>query len=249
MKIILRTHGGLGNQLFQVLYGRLLAAKNDTNLVFIHDLNYQHSFELCNDFNMNDSDINWFERFVSASRIPKLMNRYSPEKKESFTFLNLTFLDGYFQDVCFYKMFSSFDINKQLENLKKELNIAEEVKDEVLVHFRLGDFFNDQAKVLEHVQSRLCKLDAGSTIITNQEEVFQLPEIQKILVEKSCKFHSTLNFDAIDVLKLMSSYKKIEANDSTMVFWAAVLGGARVDFSHPQLAKLLSFFKANNQFK
>ena len=42
--LILRTHGGLGNQLFQVAYGRLYSKKFNLNLKEIHDSNYKHKF-------------------------------------------------------------------------------------------------------------------------------------------------------------------------------------------------------------
>jgi hypothetical protein len=246
MKVILRTHGGLGNQLFQVLYGRLLAAKKNARLVCIHDLNYQHNFELCNELNMNIIDVNWFDRFVSASRIPKIISRCGLGESGRFSLPKHIFLDSYFQDVLLFESFSASEIRQQLVNFRDELSVSGSKNNEVLVHFRLGDFFNDETKVIEHVKSRLDNIDIGAAIITNQEEVFQLPDIQQLLIEKSCKFHSTLNFDAVDVLRLMTSYKEIKANDSTMVFWASVLGGADADFSHPPLVKLLTFFKKLN---
>ena len=74
-----------------------------------------------------------------------------------------------------------------------------------------------------------------------------LPEkIKEVLKRKSCILFSTKDFDAIEVLRLMANYKKIEANDSTMVFWASVLGGADANFSYTPLAKLLAFLKKHN---
>ena len=45
--VVARTHGGLGNQLFQVLYSRLVAAgRMGSRLLIIHDRNYPHAFPL-----------------------------------------------------------------------------------------------------------------------------------------------------------------------------------------------------------
>ena len=44
MNVVVRTHGGLGNQLFQLLYGRLLAERHRATLYELHDIRYEHAF-------------------------------------------------------------------------------------------------------------------------------------------------------------------------------------------------------------
>lgn len=46
--VVVRTHGGLGNQIFQILYARLLAHGREPKL--IHDANYPHAFGLSTAF-------------------------------------------------------------------------------------------------------------------------------------------------------------------------------------------------------
>jgi hypothetical protein len=57
MTAILRTHGGLGNQLFQVLYGRLFAEQFRLDLVEVHDISYNHH-QLLRGVNKNGLAIN-----------------------------------------------------------------------------------------------------------------------------------------------------------------------------------------------
>lgn len=246
MKIILRTHGGLGNQLFQVLFSRLFSERYHATLVSIHETRYKHKFQMVSELKINNEPLNSLERLFSLLRLPKILYRFGLNKSEIVSLFGNSYLDGYFQDVSCFNIFDDKSITRELELLRYELKIDSQPKSGTLVHFRLGDFFVDNDSAIKHVNERIKNVEDGSVLITNKEEIFELSEIKETLKRKLCTLHSTKDFDAIEVLRLMASYEKIEANDSTMVFWASVLGGAEADFTHPPLAKLLTFLKTRN---
>ena len=97
-KIVLRTHGGLGNQLFQVVYGRLFSKEKNLPLFEIHDENYAHKFPRDKRLLASPSP-KFINKVISDLRFPKII--YKVSKKDGFPLLiNSTYyLDGYYQDL------------------------------------------------------------------------------------------------------------------------------------------------------
>jgi hypothetical protein len=239
MTIVVRTHGGLGNQIFQVLFARLCARTEKTDWTEVHDTKYKHRFDRSVEIAYAPSSITAIQRMISALRIPKFLFRLNCLRNERITLFGNIYLDGYFQKLSDYRSFTDSQIQSELRLLRKELSInLDDSKRNIIYHIRLGDFFTDPEKAKTHLMNRINDIAPESTIISNQEELFLADSIQDQLRAKSCYFHSTTDFTAEDVLRIMSKHKRIFSNNSTLAFWASVLGNCNSEFSDLRLAAL-----------
>ena len=239
MPVVVRTHGGLGNQLFQIFFARLLSECRRTHYCEIHDLNYDHQFGRSTELTSSPLQATRLQRSLSRLRIPKLLTRSGLRKREHLQVLGNIFCDGYFQKKSDYLEFSATKIRQQIDGLRRELNINPAAeKKTTLYHLRLGDFFANAEAARNHLSNRILDLCPGSTLITNQEELFETPEVREKLALNSCVLQTTRNFKSEDVLRLMSSYQIVITNNSTLALWASVLGGGQTEFTDTRLAEL-----------
>ena len=80
--IILHSHGGLGNQVFQILAAKLLSFQHDVKKIQIcHNDKYNHSFKLCDRFNIYGKP-KGIIMFLSKLRLPKIFFRLNLSDKE-----------------------------------------------------------------------------------------------------------------------------------------------------------------------
>lgn len=242
MVIILRTHGGLGNQLFQVLYGRLFAEKSGLALKEIHDARYKHAFPRSAALRLPASQPTPLERRISALRIPKVLQRVRRGPEQPVWLFGTAYLDGYFQDAAAYAPFGRDAVGRHLRQLGSELGIGPAYIDQCLVHLRVGDFFKTRDDAREHVLQRLSTVLPNSSIMTNDEALLAESPIVALLDETRCKLVTTNGFSAEQVLRLMAAYRHLDANDSTLVFWASVLGGCQTTLRNAGLAATRDLF-------
>lgn len=250
MTVILRTHGGLGNQLFQILFARLFASTKQQTYREIHDARYTHNFTRSVEIEHGGSPALRRQRLISRLRIPKILSRTRLCSTEIIALLGDAYLDGYFQAVSDYAAFPDALIAQEIARLRLELGItprtsASETK---LYHIRLGDFFNERENAVDHAISRVAQLDAGSTIITNQEDIFREARVAGHLDSKGCKLHPTGDFLPEDVIRFMGQFGTIYTNNSTLALWASILGNCRTTFDDERLSALhRRLFEAANQ--
>ena len=249
-RVVVRTHGGLGNQLFQVFYARLLATERQADYVEIHDANYPHKFQRSSALTVPRGRPGPVQAAVSSARIPKVLQRLGRGRSEVFGLFSDRYADGYFQRTDQYLSFPPAAIRAEIDRLRGELGIdpATPKDPRHLYHLRLGDFFNDPEKALGHACERVKDLVPGSVIITNQEDIFLEPRISQAMVNSGCTLQPSGNFSAEQVIQLMAGFAVIVTNDSTLAFWASVLGNCQTAFKNARLAELHQFlFKiANN---
>jgi hypothetical protein len=247
--VILRTHGGLGNQLFQILYARLYSGAIAQPYFEIHDENYAHKFSRSVEIADNGSPTRLRQRLISTARFPKLRtkSRFCPTEKVRI--LGDVYLDGYFQDFKDYQAFPDAMIAQEVARFRIELKINPQASSnaEKLYHLRLGDFFDDRKKAVEHAITRMETFDANCTIITNQEDIFEDERIADYLKSRGCHLHSTRDFAPEDVIRLMSRFGSIYTNNSTLALWASVLGNSITTFDDKRLSALhMRMFNAVN---
>ena len=175
-------------------------------------------------------------------RLPKLFQRITMRSVQSTLLFGTAYLDGYFQDRESYNHFDSFIVKRHLLQLGSELLIKPAHIDQCLVHLRVGDFFISRKDAKDHVVQRLSKIKSYSSIITNDEKLLTDSSIASLLSKKHCTLISTVGFSAERVLQLMSTYRRIDANDSTLVFWASVLGGSQTELRHVGLKDIQEYF-------
>lgn len=240
MAVVVRTHGGLGNQLFQIFFARLVANAKGTEYGELHDLNYPHRFTRSSIVPLSSYACSPTHRALSRLRIPKLLKRVGLSRRESVSLGRDVYLDGYFQEVEDYSSFSDAMIRAQIERLRRELGIEPQSARDfgTLYHIRLGDFFNAPAAARQHALERVEQLEPHSTVVTNQEDVFADGEIRQLMEAKHCRVHPSNTYTPEDVLRLMTTYCTIVTNNSTLAFWASVLGNCKTNFDDPRLFAL-----------
>lgn len=239
--VILRTHGGLGNQIFQILYGRLYAKKYGLCLREVHDIRYPHAFprsaaiERCDGPSMIQSSF-------SLLRLPKVIQRLFKCSELPVRLLNSVYLDGYYQKKENYVGFEKLEVKRELARLATELGIEGATIDSILIHLRVGDFFEDKTAAKKHVLERIDGMPDGAYIMTNDEQLLEEPEVSRAMAMRNAILVSTKDQAAEDVLRTMSKFRTINANDSTLTFWASVFSGSDVQLKSEQLKLCQSYF-------
>lgn len=240
MKVVVRTHGGLGNQLFQLLYSRLYARSRGAALHESHDLRYQHAFARSNEL-VRTAPPGWPARVISSLRLPKIATRVKL-RREAVTLFGTTYLDGYFQRVADYAEFDDQALRHELLRLREELGVAPGPLRGTAMHLRLGDFFTSEDAVLAHLDARLKHLSAGAGIVTNEEHRLLSPAVATVLAQAGAHIVPTGDMTPEQVLRTLASFEHVQGNDSTLLFWASVLSGMKCEFRSPELRDLRSRF-------
>jgi hypothetical protein len=181
MSVIVRTHGGLGNQLFQIVFARLSAGTRHTGYAELHDLNYSHGFKRSKELEPAPLHATGVQRCISALRIPKLLLRSRLWRTEQVAMFGSLYLDGYFQRASDFQRFSDAQIASEVRRLRRELRIEPNgcADNRTLYHIRLGDFFDAADAALAHALKRVDELVPNATVITNQEELFQNAQVEQ----------------------------------------------------------------------
>ncbi len=239
-RVVVRTHGGLGNQIFQLFYARLLARGREPTVV--HDTNYPHAFGLSAAFagHVRPGPLAWL---VSRTRLPKVLERAGLSARGTVSLGSVIFADAYFQGTHFYAHFDGRAIDHEINRLRRELQIdPDAIAGDELHHIRLGDFFDDEQSQRNYLTGRLEELPVGAFIITNREDLVEEAIGQPALVDRRLSIVPSGSASADETLRLMSGYRTIVSNDSTLAFWAARLAGRRLVTPSPLLNALFDQF-------
>lgn len=240
MNVVVRTHGGLGNQLFQLLYARLYARVNRASLFEAHDLRYAHRFTRSAELAAAPAPSNW-RRLISAIRLPKLATR-AKLPCDKVTFLGTTYLDGYFQRAVDFAGFDDALLREELLRIRTELRITPAPAQGTGVHLRLGDFFKTEAAVTSHLTERLEHIPEGAAIVTNDEARLTTPQVAKLLTERGAYVVTTGTMSPEQVLRTLAGFSRVDGNDSTLLFWASVLSGMDCAYQNAELRHLRNRF-------
>ena len=238
--IVVRTHGGLGNQLFQIGRALRLGADLGTPVARIHDIRYKVIFPASPVFGDLDRPVPAPLRALSVARLPKLLSR-AGLAIEQVSIGRTRLLDGYFQAVADWQG----DVAAVLADFRTRLGIAEGGGGGTLVHLRLGDFFADEAAQRDHLAERLAVLPAGATLISNRDDL--LAPAASLLAAGGFRHQATSDLSPEALLRLMASFQRIESNDSTLAFWAAVLGRGDMRFRLDRLQALFETLRAGDR--
>lgn len=230
--IYLATHGGLGNQLFQIFYASLLQTRLNIKEIYIwHNTNYAHKMPL--------SSI--FSEYVAKNKIPLALSLRIPKILEKIGFnhgylrvFNSIYLDGYFQDLTAYSRFATIDIQKSLEFISSKINIGFTKNNLTLYHIRLGDFFHNDLSKCAHIAGRISRIPIGSHLVTNQDKLLEDWLFHNCL-QNDFTIIKTSHLKDFELLKIMATYKKIISNNSTLALWAAILGKSEIEVGDEKL--------------
>ncbi|MEN9337594.1 MAG: hypothetical protein RLZZ500_2581 [Bacteroidota bacterium] len=232
MTILLRTCGGIGNQLFQSNFALILAAKfGGVNIYHLHSSNYKRvaHWEL---ESLNFLPARNFYFLLLVLRIPRVLTYSKIRKKDFVRIGNVIIADGYFLEKSNYSLFSRNDIDENLKYLRSLIGIKKRIVKKTLVHIRLGDFFTSNKEKDTFIYHFLGKIDERVDIITNEEDLL-IECINNEYIHRAEKYNiiSTTNLSSIELLRFICQYDNIWYNGSTLLFWGAVLGTSSLNWS------------------
>lgn len=149
--IIVRLKGGLGNQMFQYALGRVLAIKNNTELLL--DLNYFKSKNFTTRA-YNLSTFNIKAKILQENKIPFFIKYFLPIFKKINWNKNI-YLDGYFQSEKYFKEYTGVireDFTLKEVSIKSE-SLIKEIKNcnSVCMHIRRGDYIGNKFHPLQDI--------------------------------------------------------------------------------------------------
>ena len=211
------------------------------NLKEIHDSNYKHKFGRIKELKQAFIP-NLRQRLISKLRLSKLIYKLSGFDGYPIYLFYDYYLDGYFQKTNQYEKYNLSDIRFTLLSIKKELKIKNYFLNKNLYHFRLLDFFKSKEDEISHVISRIKECKPGSDIITNNQTVFQIKAINNLLKKNKLNLIDTDNLVSLEVLKIISQYKIVISNNSTIAFWGTLLSNSQLIIKDATLKETYKFF-------
>lgn len=257
----LLLQGGLGNQLFELFFSTayILSFNQVKKVKVVSSLlgkyNTPRSLEVVPLMTNKLVDYRILEScFIDKIRLAKIIAKITGHE----TPLRVPFFgnvfDGYFQDHFSYKI-----LNKEVlalvitiwrEALLEEKFICQSSKSS-LSHIRLGDMFTSRESAYNYLHERVRSLPNGAQLITDDE-----PLVNEFLNEyksnRDFSLLSTVGFSAWEVLHLMTGFKSIYTNGSTLAFWGCILNGGKLESSnrhHNVLCKYLNRTAASHSNK
>lgn len=243
--ILVKTHGGLGNQLFQMFFALALSDKiQDKGITVFHHSRYKHRFELSPIFERYRKETSTDRyRIISSLRIPKLLTKMGLRSSGYLHLGSLYILDDYFQDLEHYTCFTSKNLKSSMKAIKSLFPHEPCSRKDSLYHMRLRDFFRSEREEEGYLLESIKNVRDGSDIITNNDDLFEKLVDLAQLEQRNIHLIKTSAVKAEDILRLMINYRTINSNGSTLAVWAAVLSDANLTSGDGKLDSFIKFMK------
>lgn len=245
IKVVL--HGGLGNQLFQYLLAKTLTVKHPQYKILMVD-EFLSKYEVARNFELtsilNNEELqycraNWLIRL----RLPKVIARLLGGRESA---LRVPFcgyiVDGYYQSVESYNGFTDGLIANAIASMRAaviERNILLKPLNPKVRHLRLTDFFRSAEDARSYVKQCLAEIDSDIDFVTDQEDLL-LEELKSFNSQFKVNLVPTGHMKAWDLVTLMSSYREIVTNGSTLPMWVAILAKTELITSNKNHSDLWS---------
>lgn len=246
MNIYLRTHGGLGNQLFQVFYAKLVSETFGGKIYVSHDTNYKHRFPLeqrIPSLPGVELDLRSVSRVLGRLRLPKVLEKLGINSgviSSGSTML----LDGYFQRESDYSNFSLATIQQVLSEFREIFIRSTGGSSTLLYHLRLFDFFqNDEQRLAKAVEVIKNMPDGAALVSTDDTLIRESDELVMLIQSKKINHILTSEYTSLCMLDLFSQYDRVVSNNSTLAFWGAVLGEGDLVVDDGRLVALFDLFR------
>ena len=244
-------HGGLGNQLFQLIRGIAETRRlGSSELRLYPDLLSRYArqqvIEVSNLLELHRPIrvlLCPIDRLASL-RLPKIAARLSRKERAIRIPGYGTLLDGYFQTLEQYQDLDCGQLRSTLDRWRQFL-VAEGILGSqnlpAVTHIRLGDFFRDKSTAWQFARYQLRRIARETALVTDDEETVG-DLLRRWQLPFSVSLRSTRGLSAWKLLSILSQYKMIQTNGSTLAFWAAVLSRAHFESSNLEHVALWRLF-------
>jgi len=248
--IIVKLKGGLGNQLFQYAFGRLLSIKRNTSVKFdvlsVDKRDIHRDFKL-DKFNTkielasseeveeNEYPFGLISKILAwATR--KILRNYNIGYSEKIIYSNNKYYDGYWQSYKYLEPIKKEllteislkeSVNKKYSELISRINSSNSVS----IHIRRGDYVNDSKTKKAHVTFGLEYYEEAIKIIKDKikDPVFFVFSDDISWVKENLKINYPIFFVSNPEIKdyeeliIMSTCKHNIIANSSFSFWGAWL--------------------------
>lgn len=215
MKINILLSDGLGNQMFQFAFGKMLEKKYNSELFFEYKtskvrkymLDIFEIFEKKIDKNIKTIDKSYYGSYKNDSNLPYNFL----DKNNNYTF------SGYFQNENYF-----LEISEEIRNIFFLKNSIEIKEDYLIVQVRRTDYVNNKNFLV-------CDLDWYNKAINEFEDINKVIFISDDLNWCISNFHSNkkeyvfLDLNERDTLALLQHSRNIIISNSSFAWWGAWL--------------------------
>lgn len=247
--VIIRLKGGLGNQLFQYAYGRLLSIKNGVEVKFefvekkgdtqreykLDNFNTNVEFSTDEDISKMKSSFGIFTKIIDIFK-KKIFKQYNIGYTKKSLSIKSGYLEGYWQsykflepikDILFKELVLKNPLDQKAEEILKNINETNSIS----LHIRRGDYINDKKTKDAHYTFGLEYYEKAIDIIKQKisDPTFFIFSDDIEWVKQNLKinfptiFVSDLNIKDYEELIVMSKCKNNIIANSSFSFWAAWL--------------------------
>jgi hypothetical protein len=233
MKILFRTYGGLGNQIFQFYYLFCVCRKFSINNIFHHhSTNYDRFAEFEFPVKVKFQEPNFFELLLISLRIPVIARRLLGFKNLGYLRLGkFIIIDGYFQSDFYYMDFSKNILEDSILEIRDcTINGNNKIeRRNSLIHLRLGDFFKTEEGERDFVLSCLKNMKVGTDVISNNDTLFFTDvEIKNIMMINKLNYINTSNISSHELYNFFCEYETIISSGSSLSFAACIFNNIRI---------------------
>jgi hypothetical protein len=253
--IVLRLIGGLGNQLFQILYGRRIAESIDVKIViddsFLKNSSKKHEVlafpELVKEYGV--VTLGWRDLKVKRTverifyklriKLPKfyrcsyIFDETDPSELTSSQYI----VDGFWQDKKFLDHNFLTNVREVLRSVSKEQLTGAHNENAICVHIRRGDFVTNRHWF--RLQQIVLSMDYYLKAFDYFKKEFNVSEFhiytddepwarQFFSENPMVKIISSSRLSPVDLLYEMTQYENFIIANSTLSWWAAVLAEAKL---------------------
>jgi hypothetical protein len=232
--ILLRSKGGLGNQVFQIIYA-LLNSK-DKEAIYVDNSLFKMRF--ADDYagmhflasKVIKKDLNKKIVYFSFGHIlSRLFWKFSYPLKSFFKFFNITLLDDYFSDVNFFPLTIEY---QKFFDLKYEFNEYKIDDNSVIIHVRKGDYNNSiNSQIYYNCEPAYFKKAVELIRAKVPEANFFVMSNDNDWVRKNFTFLDNYRLleieDPIISFKLMSQFSYFIISNSTFSWWPAFISKSK----------------------
>ncbi len=235
MKILFRTCGGLGNQIFQFFYLACVRQKFSCDaIIHHHSTNYNRfaDFEFPVHEELELIKPNLLELTIISLRIPTILRRIGFKRLGYLKLGNFIIIDGYFQSEFDYCHFSRKILRDSISEIRERTvdDTGDFNRKKRLIHLRLGDYLRSPEMEFTFILGCLNSLNARSSdVMSNNDSLFRSNSaINLILNKNNQRYIYTSSCTARQLYNIFCEYDCIVSTGSSLSFAACIFNNGEI---------------------